>query len=105
MEISGRLRILCEKLARRISWSGGSAKYMKVSFQTADGKICTKREESDSPLMSAKSAVSERPFMKHTAEQTLRKWTVSGVPEQPPPAKQKVSGDECTTVRFEIAIR
>jgi nucleotidyltransferase/DNA polymerase involved in DNA repair len=111
-EISGRLRVMCEKLSRRISRSGRSAKYLKVSFIPADGKMVTKSmqfqyssmefcdlytaaytilqgEESLSILTGAKIAVSERPFVKHTTQPTLGKWAVGGVAGQPKSVKGK----------------
>jgi nucleotidyltransferase/DNA polymerase involved in DNA repair len=112
-EISGRLRILCQKLALRIEQSNIPAKFMKVSFVAAEGKSVTKcttfqyssmefcdiyaaadslikniLEMSHCGLAHVKVSVSDREFIQRRTQQTLGKW-VEKVTEHPKPIKLK----------------
>jgi hypothetical protein len=113
VEISGRLRVLCQKIAVRVEQSGVPVKFMKMSFVGEDGKLLTKWttfpyssmdfydiyaavdsivkdkfEMSHCGLTHVKVSVSERPFSQHRTQQTLGKW-VGQIAEQPKIIKVK----------------
>jgi nucleotidyltransferase/DNA polymerase involved in DNA repair len=111
-ELAGRLKEVCEKLARRLAQSDCVPAFMKVRLRDVDGNVATKcaalrcssmefcdlyavaygllkDEDGHGAITSVKVTVSERPFASHSTQQTLGKWTVGQLHE-----KQRIVKDK-----------